>query len=153
MAKRRANGEGTIYQRKDGRWEAAAYVLVPDGTRKRVRVYGSTWDEVAKKRGDLLAKDRQGIPAEASDKVRDFLVIWLATVANVELRPRTFETYERCVNRHILPALGNKRLYALTPADIRTLMAKKLSEGLAPTTVQYIRAALRSALTQRCEMG
>ena len=73
MAKRRANGEGTVYQRKDGRSEGAAYVLTPDGTRKRVRVYGSTWDEAAKKRADLLANDRNGIPAEAGDKVREYL--------------------------------------------------------------------------------
>jgi len=39
--KARANGEGTIYQRKDGRWEAAGYVLAADGTSKRVRVYGT----------------------------------------------------------------------------------------------------------------
>lgn len=31
--KARANGEGTIYQRKDGRWEAAGYVLDSGNTR------------------------------------------------------------------------------------------------------------------------
>jgi integrase len=36
----RANGDGTVYQRKDGRWEAAGYVLAPGNTRKRVSVYG-----------------------------------------------------------------------------------------------------------------
>lgn len=25
----RVNGDGTVYQRKDGRWEAAGYVLAP----------------------------------------------------------------------------------------------------------------------------
>jgi integrase len=108
---------------------------------------------VAKKRGDLLAKDRQGIPAEAGDKVRDFMTTWLTSVARVEVRARTFETYERCVNRHILPALGGKRLHALTPADIRTLLASKLNEGLAPSTVQYIRAVLRSALAHAMRDG
>jgi integrase len=152
MAKRRANGEGTIYQRKDGRWEGAAYVLMPDGTRKRQRVYGSTWDEVASKRAALLAHDRQGIPAQAGDKVRDYLTSWLA-VARPELRPRTYETYERCVARHIVPVLGNRRLHSLTPADVRTLMVRKLGEGLAPRTVQYIRAVLRSALTQAMRDG
>jgi hypothetical protein len=31
----RANGEGSIYRRADGRWTAACYVLRPDGTRVR----------------------------------------------------------------------------------------------------------------------
>jgi integrase len=41
----RANGDGTVYQRKDGRWEAAGYVLAPGDTRKRIHVYGSTRKE------------------------------------------------------------------------------------------------------------
>lgn len=36
---RRANGEGTIYARKDGRFEGAAYVLISDGAVRRQRVY------------------------------------------------------------------------------------------------------------------
>ena len=39
---RRGNGEGTICQRKDGRWCAAAYALTPGGGEKRVYVYGRT---------------------------------------------------------------------------------------------------------------
>jgi hypothetical protein len=33
--KKRANGEGTIYQRADGRWEGAGYVQAPDGASRR----------------------------------------------------------------------------------------------------------------------
>ena len=33
-----AHGDGTVYQRKDGRWEAAGYVLAVGDTRKRVCV-------------------------------------------------------------------------------------------------------------------
>jgi hypothetical protein len=41
-AGRNPNGEGTIYQRKDGRYEAAVFVTTTTRTRKRVRVYGRT---------------------------------------------------------------------------------------------------------------
>jgi hypothetical protein len=41
-AKRRANGQGSIYQRKDGRWVGAAFVLTADGTCKRIPVYGAS---------------------------------------------------------------------------------------------------------------
>jgi integrase len=150
---RRANGEGTVYQRKDGRWEAAAYVLTPDGTRKRVRVYGATREEAGRKRAELIARDNRGIPTESGNKLRDYLTYWLDEVARHELRPRTFETYSRCVHRHIIPVVGGKRLHSLTPADVRTLMNAKLSEGLAPRTVHYIRAVLRSALSQAVREG
>lgn len=45
----RANGDGSVYQRKDGRWEAAGYVLAAGDTRKRVRVYGATRKEALAK--------------------------------------------------------------------------------------------------------
>ncbi|CAL2068843.1 protein of unknown function [Streptomyces murinus] len=45
----RANGDGTIYQRKDGRWEAAGYVPAPGNTRKRVHVYGTIRKEALAK--------------------------------------------------------------------------------------------------------
>jgi integrase len=149
----RANGEGTIYKRKDGRWEAAVYVTTSDGTRRRVRVYGTTHDEVAAQRAELIANDRRGVPAETSDRVRDYLTHWLEHVAAHEVRPRTFEMYSRCVTRHIMPLLGAKRLRQLTPADVRALLTAKLAEGLLPRTVQYIRAVLRSALSQAMRDG
>ncbi|MFJ1993444.1 hypothetical protein ACIOMN_18875 [Streptomyces asiaticus] len=46
MAKRNANGEGSIWQRKDGRWVGSAFVLTTDGTYKRRDVYGKSWDDV-----------------------------------------------------------------------------------------------------------
>jgi hypothetical protein len=49
MAHRRVNGEGAIYHRRDGRYESAAYVLMPDGTSKRFRTYGRTWQEARDK--------------------------------------------------------------------------------------------------------
>jgi integrase len=52
---RRINGEGTIYQRKDGRWEAATYVLTSGGTRKRIRVYGRTREEAADKKAAMIS--------------------------------------------------------------------------------------------------
>ncbi|SKW94457.1 site-specific recombinase XerD [Mycobacteroides abscessus subsp. massiliense] len=42
MTGRRTAGEGTVYRRKDGRWEAAAYLPTAIGTRRRISVYGST---------------------------------------------------------------------------------------------------------------
>jgi integrase len=51
----RANGAGTVYQRKDGRWEAAGYVLAPGDTRKRVRVYGIIRKEALMKLTEKVA--------------------------------------------------------------------------------------------------
>jgi hypothetical protein len=42
---RRANGEGTVYHRKDGRYEAVTYLPTSSGGRKRIRVYAATRTE------------------------------------------------------------------------------------------------------------
>ncbi len=99
------------------------------------------------------SRDQQGVPTESGNRLRDYLAYWLSEVAQHELRPRTFETYARAVDRHIVPVLGGKRLRSLTPADVRSLMNAKLAEGLAPRTVHYLRAVLRSALSQAVREG
>ena len=58
----RSNGEGTVYRRQDGRWTGAAYVLAPDGTRKRKAVYGKTRKEAFDKLAALQEKSRAGSP-------------------------------------------------------------------------------------------
>ncbi|GGR64156.1 hypothetical protein GCM10010282_66420 [Streptomyces roseolus] len=79
--KARANGEGTIYQRKDGRWEAAGYVLAADGRRKRVRVYGTTRKNAADKLTEKIADSNRGLPVATADStLGDYLTYWLRAV-------------------------------------------------------------------------
>jgi hypothetical protein len=44
--KRRGHGEGTIRQRRDGRWEATISLGFEGGKRKRKSYYGNTQAEV-----------------------------------------------------------------------------------------------------------
>jgi hypothetical protein len=60
--KRRLNREGSIWQRRDGRWTGAAYVLTTSGVFKRVYVYGHTRDDVHTKLVRLQAESDRGIP-------------------------------------------------------------------------------------------
>lgn len=60
-AVQRANGDGTVYQLKDSRWEAAGYVLAPGNTRKRIRVYGTRREALAKLTGKI-ANINRGVP-------------------------------------------------------------------------------------------
>jgi len=77
---RRANGEGTVYQRADGRY-AAAYVPTRSG-RKRRTVYGRTREEAAGRLAELLSQARRGVPvAEKGWTVELYLTYWLSEVA------------------------------------------------------------------------
>ena len=58
MSGRNANGEGTVFQRKDGRWVAAVYAPTPDGDLRKIIKY-------AKNRTDANRKLRDGRPHRA----------------------------------------------------------------------------------------
>ena len=125
MAGQRGNGEGTVYQRADGRWEAAGYMLASDGTRKRVRVYGNTRKDAFDKLAAKITASNAGMPvASRSGTVADYLTWWLKTVAAYRLRATTFATYERYVHNYLIPGLGHKRLSALSPKDVREYLTR-----------------------------
>ncbi|WP_432486898.1 tyrosine-type recombinase/integrase [Kineococcus sp. SYSU DK018] len=145
---KRANGEGTIYQRKDGRWEGSCYVLLPSGGRARRSVYGRTRAEVREKLTALQRESDRGVPVEASGTltVGAYLETWLRDVAAPKVRPATYRGYEMYVRRHLVPGLGRKRLSRLSPADVRAFLADRRAAGLSPASVKQVHAILRTAL-------
>lgn len=126
---KRANGEGTLYQRKDGRWEGAAYVLTTGGTFKRERVYGRTREEARKNLTKLIEQSDQGIPiASQSWTVAEYLTYWLEHIIKAERRPKTYQGYEGAVRLHLVPGLGKKRLNKLTAQDVRVFITRVRNE-------------------------
>ncbi|GAA3616688.1 tyrosine recombinase XerC [Streptomyces chitinivorans] len=122
-ARKNGNGEGSIYQRKDGRWEGTAYVLTTDGTYKRRSVYGKTWDEAHEKLTRLKADSQTGLPVATSRMtVAEYLAYWLTHVARVKVRKTTYVNYESLVRNYIVPGLGRKRIVRLTARDIRAFL-------------------------------
>jgi integrase len=117
---RRANGEGTIYARKDGRFEAKVYVTTPHGERVRKPLYGKTYEEVHEKLTEILANEHRGIPmAGTSLTVAEYLTYWIEEVATHRVRPTTMVSYNPIVRKHLIPGLGKKRLDRLSPKDVR----------------------------------
>lgn len=122
--KKKANGEGSVYQRLDGRWAGAGYVYAADGTRKRVHVYGDTRKEANDKLNAKLTDSNRGqvVAKDANLTVGEYLANWLHTVAKPRIRATTFETYESLVDRFLIPGLGTRRLGTLTVRDVRTFL-------------------------------
>ncbi|GLW45266.1 site-specific integrase [Streptomyces sp. NBRC 14336] len=169
----RANGDGTVYQRKDGRWEAAGYVLAPGNARKRIRVYGTTRKEALAKLTEKIAASNCGLPvSSAQGSVAAYLTYWLENVALHHLRETTHTRYTACVHRYLIPGLGKKKLAKLTAKDVRTWLNQLrtacqccargidasrdeprccavgtcCSKRLSPLTLIYIHSVLKSAL-------
>ncbi|MEX5713693.1 site-specific integrase [Parafrankia sp. FMc6] len=122
---RRANGQGSIYQGKNGVWVGAAYVLMPDGTRERRRMYGKSEAEVRAKLTAAQSRSDQGIPADATGWTMErYLTYWLEEIARPTCRPRTLQGYEVIVRTYLVPHLGKKRLNKLTGADVRLFLKR-----------------------------
>jgi len=107
MSARRANGEGSIRLRQDGRWEGIARVTRTDGRRKRVSVLGKTQKEVVQKLRTLITNEHTGIrrPTQTYN-VGDWLDTWLESISATAIRPKTRELYESTIRLHLKPRLG-----------------------------------------------
>ncbi len=59
---KRANNEGSIYRRQDGRWAATITLGYENGKRKRKTFYGDTRREVQEELTKALHDVQQGVP-------------------------------------------------------------------------------------------
>ena len=119
--KRNANGEGGVYRRADGQWEAKAFVDTPDGRRKRISVYGDTEGKVLNELNKIRDHQRRGIPvATTTLTVAEYMTYWLEHIAEPSIRRTTYATYEGDVRLHIVPGIGKRKLKTLQAAHIRT---------------------------------
>lgn len=148
--KRNPNGAGTITKRKDGRYQAAVYVLQPDGTRARKFAYGKTWTECDTKRRELLAKVDNGIPVPTrSAKLAEWLPYWLDSIIKPRRKPSTYDKYEAHVRLYLVPMIGAKRLESLGVADVRRFLVQ-LEKKTTAATAKESHRVLRTALTSAC---
>jgi integrase len=149
VSRKRANGEGTIYQRKDSRWVAS--LTPPVGPRKYF--YGRTRADVAAKlvKAQQALAEGRPLTSDRGRTVRAFLSEWL-DVVKPSLRPLTHRYYSQKLNTHVIPALGRVRLGALTTPLIQRHLSA-LAKTLAPKTVKHCRDILRAALNDAVQWG
>jgi integrase len=144
---KRANGEGSVYQMKDGRWVGAMYADTNTGGRKRVVVYGRARAEAKQKLDKLATELNSGVVVSVENwDVKAYLEHWLETVVRPNRAPKTYQGYELAVRRHIAPQIGKKKLRALTVRDVRLLCQRLEAGGLKRRGVQFVHAVLRAGL-------
>ena len=114
---RRGHGEGSIYQRSDGRW--AASISLEGGKRKTF--YGKTRKAVQEQLKTALHQQQQGILATGpQQKVEQFLQHWLENVHKQSIRSRTYERYEEIVRLHLVPGIGHHCRLSLSTSNHST---------------------------------
>ena len=117
MAKKRANGEGNIRKRKDGRWEGRYTAGYDEKTGKRLikNVLGKTQAEVKEKLAKAVA-EAESVDVGRADEytLGTWLQTWYELYAKPHLRFSTAEYYRRGIELHITPRIGDIPLKKLT---------------------------------------
>lgn len=162
MAKRRANGEGNIRKRKDGRWEGRYTAGHDPETGKAIyrNVLGRTQAEVREKLKTAIG-EAQGLDAAKTGKytVGQWMDVWYENYAKIKVRPSSHQTYRGYIENHIKPNLGSVSLNKLSSLELQKFYKKLLSrgrvtrleaknqpKGLSPKTVRNIHQILESAM-------
>ena len=161
MAKKRANGEGNIRKRKDGRWEGRFTVGHDPVTGKQIfkNVLGKTQAEVKEKLAKALVEAGQ---VDFTKGGKYTVGTWMdecENVAKIKVRPSSHQTYKGYIDNLIKPNIGNIPLEKLTTMDLQKFYRKLLTKGrverveskeqpkgLSAKTVRNINQVISSAM-------
>jgi hypothetical protein len=148
MAGRRGNGEGSVYQRKDGIWVAAISLGRDPATGKPLRrvAYGSTRKEAAEKLQQLQKEAASNTPQARKDvMVKDLAAEYLAHKKR-SWTPRTYVSAESVFRLHVEPYIGQVRLLDLTARTVSAWLRKLPESRSAQLARQYLYSACELAM-------
>ena len=162
MAKKRANGEGSIRKRKDGRWEGRYTAGHDPETGKAIykNVLGRSQAEVKEKLKQAIG-ETQALDVTKVGKytIGQWMEVWFQDYAKIKVRPSSHQTYQGYIHNHIRPNIGDIPLEKLTSLDLQKFYKKLLAKGrvdrveakgqpkgLSAKTVRNIHQILSSAL-------
>ena len=135
---RRANGEGSIFQRKDGRW--TGYVTLgykKDGSPIRKFAYGKSKSEVIKKLSEINNKIRNNTyELIENNNLEELMLDWLLTFKKCAVTPRTFEGCIRNFNLHIKPIIGKMKVDEIDNYSIQRVINKMVQENYSNNTIK-----------------
>lgn len=135
MAKKRANGDGNIRKRKDGRWEGRYVVGRDPDTGKMImkNVLGKTQAEVKEKLRKAIDDSKQlDFTKEGKYTVGQWMDEWFEAYAKVKVRPSSHQTYKGYIENHIKPNIGDIPIEKLTSLQLQKFYRRLLTEGRVP---------------------
>jgi len=161
--RKRAYGEGSIFQRKDGTWVGVSRYVDPDtGENKKHHVYGKGQKEVAGKKRAFEEELKKGVlPKAGKITMSKWLDTWLETYVKIRVRQNTYEGYKRIVEGHLKPTIGCLTVKSLRPDQVQKMLNEKLASGnlryegqpLSPRQVEFIYSVLHMALERALKNG
>ena len=163
MAKKRANGEGSIRKKPSGRWEGRYTQGIDPVTGKAIQesVSAKTQAECKEKLAKAIRENR-GVPLNHTGDytAAEWCRLWFETYSKPNIRYNTAKGYEGIIEHHIIPAIGAIKLKQLSSIHIQRMYndlkengrmprgAKQNDKALSNTFVRRVHAVLQAALKQ-----
>ena len=122
--------KGTVYKRKDGRWECRISLGKDDnGKRLSKSFYGKTREEAEYKM--MIALDHtEERYALTEMTVKELVTEWLYVMKS-RIKESTAANYAMKAEKHIIPAFGDIQCCLLKSKDIYAFIEHKLKKGLS----------------------
>lgn len=166
MAKRRKAGEGTVRQRKDGRWEGRVVIgYDSEGLPKTKNVLAKSKTECEEKLAELK-ENLSSILTKATPDMTfgKWMDLWYQNYCRPKLKEYTRTTYEQRIYNQIIPGIGEvpleevttgtlERFYAKLKVDGRLVRREIYGNGLSNSTIRSIHAHCRAALAKAKHEG
>lgn len=144
----RGKGEGSVYQRADGRWCAQIEAgRAPSGRRRYARAVRATKPEALAALRQLQREQDLGVTPDRVATVASYLDWWAETVLPDTVADTTAEHYRAVLRRWVTPHIGRRRLNKLTPEHVQAMQRQLTDDNLSPHTVRLARTVLVSALS------
>ena len=126
MAKKRKNGQGTVYHRKDGRWEGR-HIVGYDENGKAItkNVLAKTKLACIEKLKKLQTEYADVAPSKIKSEMRfgDWMHYWYENHSKPTIRPSTQKGYEALINGHAIPGLGQMLIASIGNRDYPVVQA------------------------------
>lgn len=148
MSTRRSNGEGSIYERKDGRWVVSWVEATPDGSRRR-SVYCRNRKEAKDTLKSVTRRRDDGLPAiDSSMPLRAWVAHWQDSTLAVEgVSDKTQRVYKDVLRLHVLPVIGDVALKDLRATHVEVVLSKMADKKLSPAYRHQAHKAMSKCLT------
>lgn len=152
MAKR-ANGEGNIRKRKDGKWLVTfpTGIYKEDGKREYVYKYCVTQAEAAEKLRELQMEKAMGVcQGKSAVKTGAWIDTWIEKHKSPKLAPATLTSYRNNARIHIKPYVGEIPLRELSTYHIQRML-----DGIGGSLSTFIKNynIIHGALEKAVELG
>ena len=141
MAKKRANGDGSLRRKANGHWEIQIMDgFKADGRRNIVSFSAKTQKEAKEKRDEYLRKKAAGLLTGQNLRFNDWAERWFDRHKDY-IKPTTQEHY-RYTLRILVDHFGKRKLSEIKAMDIEEFLMKLRRDGRSDSSLAHCRGML-----------